>query len=309
MRASSSVDPRIWLAEAGRTAHRRKARRDFSRAQRRARRSRAGPSIGRRQRVEVARAFTVSEAPARLVILDEPTSSLDAHTAGQLLAYVRGAVAAGIACVLISHILGEVLETCDRIVVMRDGKVVATDQARNLDRTKLVAAMGGSRARRKPKRPQQLAKPTKPGCGSASGPAGRRISATSWRARARSSASPASPVMARRYSARRPSPPASRPRPGQTVEGPVAIIAGDRQSDGVFPERSIASNIGVRSLKGLRAGPFVSPRLDDGGLPSPGGERIRTARPMSTTTSCRSPAATSRRRCSPARSPPMGGWC
>src|SRR5271165_4867848 len=95
-------------------------------------------SIGRRQMVEVARAFTVSEAPARLVILDEPTSSLDAHTAGQLLAYVRGAVAAGIACVLISHILGEVLETCDRILVMRDGKVVASDEARNFDRAKLV---------------------------------------------------------------------------------------------------------------------------------------------------------------------------
>ena len=43
--------------------------------------------------VEIARAFTVSDQPARLVILDEPTSSLDEHTAGQLLAYVRRAVA------------------------------------------------------------------------------------------------------------------------------------------------------------------------------------------------------------------------
>src|SRR5208282_2820328 len=50
-------------------------------------------SIGRRQMVEIARAFTVSDAPARLVILDEPTSSLDAHTAGQLLGYVRYSVA------------------------------------------------------------------------------------------------------------------------------------------------------------------------------------------------------------------------
>ena len=49
-------------------------------------------SIGRRQMVEIARAFTVSDAPARLVILDEPTSSLDAHTAGQLLAHVRRSV-------------------------------------------------------------------------------------------------------------------------------------------------------------------------------------------------------------------------
>ncbi len=42
-------------------------------------------SIGRRQMVEIARAFTVTDAPARLVILDEPTSSLDEHTAAQLL--------------------------------------------------------------------------------------------------------------------------------------------------------------------------------------------------------------------------------
>ena len=52
-------------------------------------------SIGRRQMVEVARAFTVTQDPLELVILDEPTSSLDAHTAGQLLAFVRRFVAAG----------------------------------------------------------------------------------------------------------------------------------------------------------------------------------------------------------------------
>ena len=101
-------------------------------------------SIGRRQMVEIARAFTVSAGrPARLAILDEPTSALDVHTAGQLLAYVRHAVRSGVSCVLISHILGEVLSTCDRIVVMRDGKVVAEDASRNLSRAKLVAAMGG----------------------------------------------------------------------------------------------------------------------------------------------------------------------
>ena len=104
-------------------------------------------SIGRRQMVEIARAFSVSDQPARLVILDEPTSSLDAHTAGQLLSHVRRSVESGVSCALISHILGEVLETCDRIVVMRDGKVVADDAAQKFDRTKLVAAMGGVRER------------------------------------------------------------------------------------------------------------------------------------------------------------------
>jgi ribose transport system ATP-binding protein len=51
--------------------------------------------ITRRQMVEIARAFTVTDTPAHLVILDEPTSSLDATVAEQLLAFVRSFVAAG----------------------------------------------------------------------------------------------------------------------------------------------------------------------------------------------------------------------
>ena len=80
-------------------------------------------AIGRRQMVEVARAFTITHDPLELVILDEPTSSLDAHTASQLLAFVRRFVAGGKCCILISHLLGEVLKNADRIVVMRDGVV------------------------------------------------------------------------------------------------------------------------------------------------------------------------------------------
>ncbi len=99
--------------------------------------------------IEVARAFTVTDDPLRLVILDEPTSSLDVHTAGQLLAFVRKVVAGGVSCILISHLLGEVLENSDRIVVMRDGKVVAADSATAFDRAKLVTAMGGAEAHEK----------------------------------------------------------------------------------------------------------------------------------------------------------------
>src|SRR4051794_24652703 len=64
--------------------------------------------LGKRQMVEVARAFTVTEDPLGLVILDEPTSSLDVHTAGQLLAFVKRLVAGGASTILISHLLGEI---------------------------------------------------------------------------------------------------------------------------------------------------------------------------------------------------------
>ena len=102
---------------------------------------------------------------------------------------------------------------------------------------------------------------------------------------------------------------ASRPRAGGTVKGPVALVAGDRVSDGVFPQWSIAQNIGVRSLRRLRAGPLISPRLEDGAR-----ERLAPAHPdpharRRPITSCRSRAAISRRRCSPARSPPTRASC
>src|SRR5947199_95714 len=83
---------------------------------------------------------------AGLFTLDETTSSLDAHTAGQLLAFMRRAVTEGTSCIFISHLLGEVLQNCDRIVVMRDGKTVAADRAKAFDRDKLVIAMGGVEA-------------------------------------------------------------------------------------------------------------------------------------------------------------------
>ena len=220
-------------------------------------------TIGRKQMVEIARAFSVSEAPARLVILDEPTSSLDAHTAGQLLAHVRRSVESGVSCVLISHILGEVLSTCDRIVVMRDGKVVMADLARNFNRGKLVGAMGGI-------------EPDAPRAQAASASAARGGTPVIVRVRPKRQADDRELVahegeiiglaglaghgqtdlLLATFSA------ASHARAGATVSAPVALVAGDRQSDGVFPGWSIAHNIGVRSLKKFRSGPLLSSRLE-----------------------------------------------
>ncbi len=220
-------------------------------------------SIGRRQMVEIARAFTVTDQPARLVVLDEPTSSLDEHTAGQLLAYIRRAVAQGQACALISHILGEVLSATDRIVVMRDGKVVVADNAAAFDRQRLIGAMGGVEAR------------------AARGEAERRAEG----------AAPA-PVAVRIRPERQPNnedlvarvgeivglaglaghgqtdlllaafDAAGRRRPEAEINAPVALVAGDRQSDGVFPHWSIAENIGVRSFKQLKSGLLLSPKRE-----------------------------------------------
>ncbi|TRL40397.1 ATP-binding cassette domain-containing protein, partial [Rhizobium straminoryzae] len=98
--------------------------------------------ITERQMVEIAINFlSVTEAP-RLVILDEPTSSLDAALAEQLMAHVRRYVAGGGSVLLISHILGEILSTSTRIVVMKDGKVVANRPVSGFTVKSLVEAMG-----------------------------------------------------------------------------------------------------------------------------------------------------------------------
>ncbi|MDP1730837.1 MAG: sugar ABC transporter ATP-binding protein [Devosia sp.] len=99
-------------------------------------------TIAERQMVEIATAFSETDSKVKLVILDEPTSSLDASLAGQLLAYVRRFVSGGGAVVLISHILGEILSTADRVVVMKDGKVVGERAAKEFSIEGLVAAMG-----------------------------------------------------------------------------------------------------------------------------------------------------------------------
>ena len=99
-------------------------------------------SIAQRQMVEIAMAFSDAGTAPRLVILDEPTSSLDAGLAAQLLAHVTRFVAAGGAVILISHILHEVLTTSDRIVVMKDGRIIAERAAREFTQTSLVEAMG-----------------------------------------------------------------------------------------------------------------------------------------------------------------------
>ncbi|MEP0522119.1 MAG: sugar ABC transporter ATP-binding protein [Hyphomicrobiales bacterium] len=99
-------------------------------------------TIARRQMVEISRAFSSMDEQVRLVILDEPTSSLDKISADQLLAFVKKFTEQGGSVILISHMLREVLGTSDRIVVMRDGTMVANDATKNFDRDRLVREMG-----------------------------------------------------------------------------------------------------------------------------------------------------------------------
>jgi galactofuranose transport system ATP-binding protein len=96
--------------------------------------------IALRQMVAIARG--VSLAP-RVLILDEPTSSLTAREVTLLYAIVRRMAAAGTAVVYVSHRLDELYAICDRITILRDGRLVETRPLAGLDRIDLVASMLG----------------------------------------------------------------------------------------------------------------------------------------------------------------------
>lgn len=92
-----------------------------------------------RQQLIIARAL--ARRP-RVLILDEPTSTLSAAESGRLHAAVRLLSKRGVAVIYISHVLAEIEQLCDRVVVLRDGRVRGSF-ARPVARTELVAAMLG----------------------------------------------------------------------------------------------------------------------------------------------------------------------
>jgi ribose transport system ATP-binding protein len=97
-------------------------------------------SAGERQLVEIARALSFD---ARLIILDEPTTSLSAREAERLFSLIRQLRSDGRSIIYISHALGDVLRLCDEIVVLRDGAVVGAGAAAGFDLGRLVTLMVG----------------------------------------------------------------------------------------------------------------------------------------------------------------------
>jgi D-xylose transport system ATP-binding protein len=95
---------------------------------------------GHQQLIEIAKALNKQ---ARLLILDEPSSSLTASEIAVLLDIIRGLKAKGVACVYISHKLEEVAAICDTIVVIRDGKHIATTPMAELDVNRIITQMVG----------------------------------------------------------------------------------------------------------------------------------------------------------------------
>ncbi len=96
--------------------------------------------IAVQQMVEIAKAFS---RQAKLIIMDEPTSSLTNKEVDKLYAIMRKLKAEGVSILFVSHKLEEVAEICDRVTVFRDGQSIVTEKVGALSRDQMVYAMVG----------------------------------------------------------------------------------------------------------------------------------------------------------------------
>jgi ribose transport system ATP-binding protein len=205
-------------------------------------------TLSQQQMVEIARA--ASHPATRLLILDEPTSSLGAREAGELRAYMKRRRWDGMSFVFISHRLRETLDLADRIVVMRNGSTVWAGQAGRTGREDLVRLLGGAHSDVAPREQAggtlrdvlmrlndvgdgelrgvslALARGEIVGLAGLEGSGQRRILRAIF----------------------------DRRNPGEgkiDVHGAVAFVSGDRVAEGVFPLWSIDENIALSSLARL----------------------------------------------------------
>lgn len=97
-------------------------------------------SVSQRQMVEIAKAVSYN---AKIIVLDEPTSSLTEREVNKLFSIVSDLKKKGVSFVYISHKMDEIFQVCDEVSVLRDGSMVLTEDIKNTDMNRLISAMVG----------------------------------------------------------------------------------------------------------------------------------------------------------------------
>lgn len=96
--------------------------------------------ISKQQLVEIAKALTLD---CRILILDEPTAALTEAEAQVLFKIMKRLTAQGISIIYISHRMVEIFENCDRVTILRDGKLVSSHNTADIDANDIVNGMVG----------------------------------------------------------------------------------------------------------------------------------------------------------------------
>lgn len=97
-------------------------------------------SVSEKQMVEICKALAFD---SKLIIMDEPSTTLTAGEMERLVQIIHGLRAKGITIIYISHKLDEIFELCDRVTVMRDGSVISTRPIAEVTRPAMIAEMVG----------------------------------------------------------------------------------------------------------------------------------------------------------------------
>lgn len=108
-------------------------------------------SVAEKQMVEIAKALSYH---SRVIIMDEPSAALTSNEVDKLMKIIRDLRKDNVTVIYISHKLEEVMEISDRVSVMRDGKIISTNEAGELNRDRIVEHMVGRTVDQEyPKRP------------------------------------------------------------------------------------------------------------------------------------------------------------
>jgi ribose transport system ATP-binding protein len=201
-------------------------------------------SLGQRQMLDIA--LAVSTPGLEFLVLDEPTSALDREQAEQLKRAIDLLRQQGVAILLVTHRLEELLSLCDEITVLRDGRVAISGVASGFDAESLVVAMGGAaRVAEAEQRPAAgVSEPagdtvvtvTPPDAGGLAIEV-RRGEIVGLAGLSGSGQSELVTTIARGRRSR-----------AITVRGRAALVSGDRRGSGIFPLWSVLRNVTVGSL-------------------------------------------------------------
>lgn len=224
----------------------------------------ASLSLGKRQMVEIAKAFSTSEQPLRLIILDEPTSALDHHSSQQLITYINSLRGGTLSVIYISHLLDEVLSCTDRIAVLRDGRNLGVLETKDASRQRIIELMGEAKTVKTEQQGGTIGAAAR-GARSHEAPLivepiksdgelkvrvheGEIVGLTGLAGHGQTQ------LLLELFDYRR--------NRDYRVRGPATFIPGDRQSDGIFPVWSIAKNLTVQVYQRLRRLLLIDPRRE-----------------------------------------------
>lgn len=226
-------------------------------------------SVSKRQMIEIAKAVSFG---ARVIVFDEPTSSLTEPEAERLFEIINSLKKQGCGIIYISHKMEEILRISDEITVMRDGKTVASRQAKEMSVSEIIRLMVGRELTNR--YPPKL---NEPGCEmlSVQNLSGEhsRLRNVSFNARqgeilgvAGLDGSGRTELLETIFGAQSASggdiylcgSRANNKNPAAAVKNGFALLTEERRANGIFGILGLTENATAASLNRLGAGPFVS---------------------------------------------------